>query len=496
MLGQNFLEIELLPGTAESMIYDEETGITTIKGNPGFQYEGATMYCDSALFNERKNTLSAYGNVHLNKRDTLNLYCDSLFYNGKSKKATLWGNVRVMDNKYRLTTDTLHFDFTKNVAYYHFGGKLENITEQEILTSQIAYLYADSKYFVFGRRVHYKNHELEMETDTLKFSHYQSKANFLGATHIQTQDAKMYCESGWFNTNSQEGELMKNASITRDKEYIKGDTLYYNPIEQYYIAKGNVLIIDSLKQLHLQSHYAFSSDSLNYSYLTKSPIATKFFEKDTLQIKADTLSFSQKDSNEILTAYRNVKIYSPKSQAISDSLSFNHKKNNIQLFHSPVMWSENSEMKGENIIIYLNDSTIKKAIVNNNSSIILPVDKSRDSIFNQIAGNNITAFFSNGALTNTTVKGNAITLFYPTEEKENDSTIVFERKGMNRLYASQLSIYIDSNEISGVSYTGQPKGKFFPMKQLENKDKFIPGFSYKAALRPKRNIFILPNRKK
>lgn len=37
------------------------------------------MYCDSAAYNEKTQTIKAYGNVQVQKGD-INLYCDSFYY--------------------------------------------------------------------------------------------------------------------------------------------------------------------------------------------------------------------------------------------------------------------------------------------------------------------------------------------------------------------------------------------------------------------------------
>ncbi len=78
--------IELLPGS-ESLQYDAKTGIHRLLGNVNFIYQGNKMYCDSAYYYQRSKSVRAYGHVHINKRDTLNLFCDSLFYDGKTDKA-------------------------------------------------------------------------------------------------------------------------------------------------------------------------------------------------------------------------------------------------------------------------------------------------------------------------------------------------------------------------------------------------------------------------
>ncbi|MBL4861894.1 MAG: hypothetical protein JKY09_02605, partial [Crocinitomicaceae bacterium] len=202
--------LELLPGS-DKLEYDAITGIHRLSGNVNFKYQGNIMYCDSAHYYERNKVVRAYGHVHINKRDTLNLFCDSLFYNGRNRMAKLWGNVRVRDNEFKLTTDTLDYDAKKGHASYRHGGRVESIISKEVLTSKVGYFHPESKNFYFSHAVDYKGKDMTMTTDTLRYLYSQKTTFFYGPTHIATSDAKMYCESGWYNINTEEGSLQKNA---------------------------------------------------------------------------------------------------------------------------------------------------------------------------------------------------------------------------------------------------------------------------------------------
>jgi hypothetical protein len=83
------------------------------------------------------------------------------------------------------------------------------------------------------------------------------------------------------------------------------------------------------------------------------------------------------------------------------------------------------------------------------------------------------------------VLGNARTVFFPTDTIRTDTSMVVERKGMNRIYAADLKVYLDSGEITGVTFLKQPEGMFYPMNQLNKEEQFMQGFSWNLALRPK-----------
>jgi hypothetical protein len=62
---------------------------------------------------------------------------------------------------------------------------------------------------------------------------------------------------------------------------------------------------------------------------------------------------------------------------------------------------------------------------------------------------------------------------------------VIDRKGMNRIYAADLNVYLDSGEVTGITFIRQPEGIFYPMDQLDPQEQFLQGFTWSPLLRPK-----------
>ena len=474
--------LELLPGS-ESLQYDAKTGIHRLLGNVNFIYQGNKMYCDSAYYFQRTKSVRAYGHVHINKRDTLNLFCDSLFYDGKTDKATLWGNVRVRDNEYKLTTDTLHYNSKSGQAYFLNYGKVVSIISKEELTSKIGYFHPNTKNFFFSNNVVYKGTDLTMTTDTLKYTYSQRKTYFYGPTQINTKDAVILCESGWYQTETGNAELQKNASITRGKDYISGDLLIYDPVKTEYIGKGNVYYRDTTEKVEFKGDYGYMSDTLNYSFLTGHALAIKELKDDTVYIHADTLYNYKLDSISIVKAFNGAKIYATKFQGMADSIVYSSEKELIEMYHAPIIWAKNGELKGDYIAVRISDTIIHQVNITNNATILMEIKI--DTFYNQIGGKNIIADFRDNDVYRATVSGNATTIFFPEEEIKTDSTYTKKRIGMNRLYASDLRIDIDSSEITGITYIEKPDGVFYPLEDLKKEELFVQGFEWMDALRPK-----------
>ena len=474
----------LLPGSSE-LIYDESIGAHKLLGGANFIYQGNTMYCDSMYYYDASKLLKAYGNVHIQKTDNVNLFCDSLHYNGNNGQSKMFGHVRAIDSEYKLTTDTLDYNTRSQQGVYRYGGKIEHLINGEVLTSRVGYFYPNAKNFFFRGNVKYKSPDLNMTTDTLQYKYSEQRTYFFGPTDIVTKDAIIYCESGWYNTQTEEGKLMKNAKINKGSKFISGDTLKYNPTTKISEGFCNVFYTDTTDKIAFSGDYAFINDSLKYSYITENAMIVKYQPSDTIYMKADTL-FNQNDSldERIYTqGYHNVKIFSRNMQSVADSMQYSKADEYIELFKDPIIWAKNGELKGDSMRIYLNDSTIHRVYVKNRATIIMEVDSGL--YYNQIAGTEINAYFKDNDLYRATTLGNAQTIFYPTEEVKTDTAFIIKRMGMNRLYASELKVYLDSGEVTGVTYFQQPDGVFYPMDKIREDEKKVANFNLKFALRPK-----------
>lgn len=480
--GQNILE--LLPG-AEKLVYNEKTGAQRLIGNVNFKYQGNKMYCDSAYFYDRTQEVRAYGRVQINRNDTLNLYCDSLYYNGKVKYAKLWGHVRVRDREYKITADSMDYDAKKGQGIYRNGGKVESILNREVLTSKIGYFYPDSKNFFFSGKVKYNSPDIQMTTDTLRYHYFSKKVYFFGPSNIKTKDAKLYCEKGWYQVETEEGVLQKKASIWSESTFISGDSLYHHPKMGLSIGRGNVIYRDTIEPYSITGNYFYKNDSIRKSFVTQKALFSYFLKDDTLFLHADTL-FSYQDSAKKLsqiTAYHHAQFFKKNLQGKCDSLIYNKQNGTIDFFHEPIIWSENAELKGVQMTAFIRDTVLDQIDILEKASAVMEIDSGQ--YYNQVAGKTMSAFFKENELVKLDVKVNAQTIYFPEETTENDTLVEIKRSGMNRIYAGNLRVDLDSGEIRKVSYIEKPDAVFYPLDQINKEEQFIRNFSWNPILRPK-----------
>lgn len=476
--------LRLIEG-ADNMRLDGKSGKWLIVGNVRFVKDDTKMFCDSAVYSTKERMVWAYGNVHINKEDTLNLFCDSLYFEIETEFAKLWGNVRVRDNEYKLVTDSLDFYGKENKGVYRRNGEITSITSNEKLTSKVGYFFTEAKNFFFRGDVVYTNDEYKITTDTLKFNGRSKKAFFFGPTNIYGPDGFMYCEKGWYYTDGDEGVLQKNAYIDREKEYIAGDSLYYNKNEGLSIGKGNVVIRDTANQIEFSGDFARSSENDFFAFITGHALAKRYEdEEDTLYIHADTL-YNYLDSlndPKLMLGYHNVKLFKSDMQGVCDSLSYDRVKGDMNLYIEPVLWAKKAQLSGDTITVYENGGDIRRAFLRMNALIITEVDSAK--YYNQIGGRTLNAYFDSSEIRRIDIEGNAKTVMFLEDEDEQDSVILVERSGMNRIYASNLSFYLKGGEIKSVTYRESPDGKMYPMNKIKKDEERVDGFKWDNSRRP------------
>lgn len=475
--------IELLDG-AEEIKLDGASGNYIITGDVVFKKDNTKLYCDSAYYNIARDYIRAFGNIHLNKQDTLNMYCDSIHFDTKKEYAKLYGNVRIRNNEYKLTTDSLDYDLKKNVGVYKNYGTITSIESEDKLFSRIGYFYPNREQFNFRDSVLYTNEDFKIITDTLQFNGRNKIAHFFGPTTVYGDSLTMYCEKGWYDTNKEKGVFEQNAWIDRGSLLIQADSLYYSSIDSLYIGKYRVKITDTTNKLGFQSDYAYQNEKEKYSFITGHALMKKFGQEDTLYIHADTLHAYNDSVGDIKFIYgtKNVKLFQGELQGVGDSITYDKRIGEMNLYHDPILWAKTAQLSGDTITIYEKNDQLDRAFIRKKGLITSHVDST--NYYNQIAGTFLYAYFDSTKIKKVDLISNAMTIYFIEQEEENDSTIIVTRKGMNRLYSSDITLRFEDGDIKTATYRESPEGRIYPMDQINKEEERVEYFKWEIDKRP------------
>lgn len=258
-------------------------------GDVKFKHEGALMYCDSAHFNSKTNTVDAYRNVHIIQDDSLELFGDYLNYNGNTKLAKVRDSVRLIHGGSRLYTDFLDFDRNTNIAtYFNHGHIIDKVND---LQSNNGSYYTDLKDYYAIDSVVLINPQYNIFTDTLRYNTGTNISYFYGPTEIVSDSNYLYCENGWYDTNRDISQFNKNAFLKKGEKTLSGDSLYYDRKSGYGEVFNDITLKDSVQNLLLKGNYAIYYEIEEHATITDSALMIQVSDNDSLFLHGDTLRF-------------------------------------------------------------------------------------------------------------------------------------------------------------------------------------------------------------
>lgn len=476
VFSQNVEKRQILIKNADQLYAQRINGedIQRLIGKVVFQHEGSTMYCDSAVFNTTKNMLEAFGRIHLEQGDTLDLYGDVLKYNGDTKIADISGRVRLIDPNVNMTTTKLTYNRTSGIASY--PDSAVTISNKDRLRSKKGYYNTHTQEFAFKENVVIENPEYTIYTDTLIQNTKTDVSYFKGPTEITSKDSYIYCENGWYDKKNDICQFNENAYVTAENNIMKGDSLYYERGNGYGKAIGNVSIEDTVEKIIVTGHFAESFRNIEKYIVTDSAQMIQVFETDSLFMHADTL-YATEDSlgKKIMRAYFGVRMFKPDMQGVCDSLVYTQSDSLLQMFHAPILWNEKNQITGEHISLVMSKGKLYLMYITDTALIISEEDSIK---YNQVAGDRMIGHFLDNELSRVNVYENGKSIYFPKEDG-SDEVI-----GLNEVVCKDMIIHLEDKEVSRIVFLEKPVGTLHPLQEVDPANFRLDGFQWRAEIRP------------
>ena len=506
---------------SETLSFDEKRlpDAQILRGNVRFRHDSVLLYCDSAYFFEKENSLHAFGHVHMVQGDSLEGFSDILYYNGNAKLARMRKRVKLIHQETTLTTDSLNYDRKNNIAYYFSGGKI--IDSLNTLNSQWGQYTPDNHQAIFREKVQLVNPKFILTADTLGYNTTTYQSDLVGPTKIvYEEETTILSTNGWYNTQSELSMLLDRSRIIHtDGITLTGDTIYYDKNNGYGRIVGHIESTDSTNHITLYGNMGEIWETNNHTYVTDSAMmidwsdstAYTYMHADSLwseEIPYQTYSLSPKDSIMVdsirtaqqldtiwhdttyqqLRAFHHVRIYRNDLQAVCDSAHYHSRDSLLTLCGLPICWNEDNQLSADLIYVYFKNDTIDRLHGSNNA---LTIKREGIDEFTQMTGKEMTAYISNQEVYLVDVQGNAETIFYP---REDDGSYI----GVNRTQSSFIKLYLTNRQIDHVVFTTATSGVMIPIDQILPEEKQLSGFFWAEAERPEKpeDIFLHPERTK
>ncbi|MDR0543601.1 MAG: hypothetical protein LBH19_15530 [Dysgonamonadaceae bacterium] len=469
---------------ADSTVFEKDYNpdIQIMRGNVRFRHDNAYLYCDSAYFFEKDNSLEAFSNVRIEQGDTLFIYGNYLTYEGNLNLAKMRENVRMENGSNTLFTDHLDYDRNRNLGYFFDGGMLVDSVNE--LTSVYGQYSPTTKTALFKNEVVLTNPQFVLRSDTLEYNTSDKVATIVGPTVIESDSGMIHSSHGWYNTETDEATLYDRSIVTsKDKtKTMTADTLFYNRNTGFGEAFSRMVLNDTVKKIILTGNYGYFDDARKFAFATDSAQCIEYSHADSLFLHADTLQMLTVGGERELKAFYGVRIYRVDLQGVCDSLQFNTKDSTLYLTKNPVLWNTGYQLTGDTIKVLFNDSTLEHVDVLDRA---FAVEEKDTTYFNQVKGRNLAAFFINGELYRIDVEGNTESIYYPIEEKGA------EYLGRNKTESAYMTIHIEDRKPWKVDWWPSPIAEMLPVPDLNPEQKFLKDFINYNYIRPrnKEDIF-------
>lgn len=387
------------------------------RGNVLIDYEGTLFYCDSVHIFPNEN-FNAYGNIRITKGADYTLTGKRLTFDRASSTAMVYDDVTLRDSDMTLTTQRLSYNTTSQIATYFNKGKIVSRKNDNVLTSDLGIYNSPQSMFYFRKDVVLKNAAYTMTSDTLHYHNTTEVAYFFGPTDIRGKSDRLYCENGWYDTRKDRGRFRKNAVVYSGTQMLQGDSVHYEGEKGLGEAFGKVSIRDTTEQITITGEYGYYDKTKGTSYVTDEALLIQTDEAgDSLFMHADTLmSIEDTLTNlRVLYGYRRVRLFRRDLQGICDSVVMHSTDSIIRFYRNPVFWSGQNQISGDSMEVHTGKQGAELMVVRGNCFIASQADSVH---FNQIKGRKLTGTFVENDLRTVYVEGNGQLIYYPENDKK------------------------------------------------------------------------------
>ena len=264
-----------------------------VVGPARFLHNNTYLLCDSALWNVDTKIIDAVGHVQI-IQDRTRLTSNTLQYVIDDNLAKFRGAVVQLEDKDRNTLRTKYLDYnTKDsVAIFQNGASMRD-KDGQIIESLYGSYDSKARLFVFNDQVNMYMDTTFVKTSRLEYRSDLNTAYFGYGTDMWQDDNMLSANDGWYDREKELFFFRRNVHLlTRDQE-TWSDTLYYHRAVNDVELLGKVEVMDTTRNVFALAGRMDYTDSLSRVKMTRSPAVMSISEEkgrvDTVYFGADTL---------------------------------------------------------------------------------------------------------------------------------------------------------------------------------------------------------------
>ncbi|MBP3227510.1 MAG: hypothetical protein J6M53_01860 [Bacteroidaceae bacterium] len=414
-----------------------------------------------------------------------NIYTEDAYYNTDTREARMTRNSKLIKPQGReLTGDSLHYDKRTGLAHVYGHVTYTDRPQQRTLVSDNAVYNENTGLLNADGNVRYTD-RLNQRTLTCDRGEYYEREKLVKGyghvvfTEIPTQRT-LTCERGDYNEVTGEAHAYDNMHFQdhlaqQDLTAHRGE---YNDKTGWLRAVGEVDMQDFKRRARLRG------DSVAYNQLTGEGMATghalveDFSQPQVLSAHADTLrihtyNLDTDTAYRVVRGIRHVRAYRDDVQAVCDTLVFDQRASTIRLLRDPIVWSDQRQVLGEEIVVYVNDSTVDSIYVNRQALVAEQVDSTH---FNQLSAHQLRAYFDEGEIVRNEAQGNVRAVMFPLEK---DSLLLYH----NYTETTAMRMDIRERKLRRI-WTPAAESYFYAVGLAPRSQTYLDNFAWFDYIRP------------
>ncbi len=454
--------------------------VRKLLGDVSLKTENMVMYCDSAYQYLEKNEVRAFGNIEIETPDEL-IFADTLVYFTDVDFSQLRGRVVIEADSATLFSEAVDYRFSTKVG--HFLEKVRLEDPDGILTAQSGFYYREADSAVFRGDVQLSDSLQYVEGDSLFINRKKNTYRLYGDLFVDDRENNVMLKGDSLKSDSVGHRLLEgNAWLKKYKE--KTDT---TAIDSTMADTSRVPPISADTTAHDSAEASYQRQrqmAMDTSVGKPDSVATSqppdSSSSDTTHIRAQKIHSIEKttpaDTQAVINAYHNVRIWSPKFAAIADTAHYDDQTETFVLRSNPIAWHKQIQLTGPYIKVQLKNDEINR-LISHVRPFVVQQDTSIDRL-NQVTGDTLRVNFTNGEISRIHVYPNSHLLRFTKNENG-------EADGLVDMTAPSTTLLFEGGELDTMKALGPVDGFYLP-KGEKTAERRLDGFVWSPEKRPKK----------
>ncbi|MCF8236769.1 MAG: hypothetical protein K9I85_01295 [Saprospiraceae bacterium] len=459
----------------DSLQYDTRTKIATYHTGAFLENLKTRMYSQRGYYHVNEETIYFKDSVRI-QDPQFRLKTDSLYYRVRENKAFFTGPTLIRQQKANLYCERGYYDLNAQEGLFTQNAQFVDTSRQA--TADKIFYKANPEQFILYGDANYRDGTRLATGDTLDYQSAKGDFKVRGNAFIQDGGQTIRSAGIDYNTRTEKFRTIGRANVQDGGQSLQADDIRNTDTSDVATVVGHVIWRDTVAKVTLTCDSALYQRSTGYFLaMGDPPVLIQELDGDTLYLVADRIQAIRRegpDSTREIHAFPNVLIYKSDLQASCDSLVYSERDSAFFFYQDPVIWSDTSQFTADTVSIRMANDAIDSIYLWRKALIINAPD---EPYYNQIKGRTIIASFVDGELSRMDVNGNAESVYYARDEKN-------EYLGVNTSACSEMVLFFKDNQVQDIYYLREPKSVMYPMDQVDHGSLKLEAFKWRVAEKP------------